>query len=121
MEERLWKSGLTEPVQPGPHCKNGNNAVEGSTQDHTCHQACLQSRSPHVNGVLMLDLKHLQDRPGDVHSLETTMVRAHHSYSENNFCVVGCWTALWYGAAGIAWYPLHNAQCSELVADVTLF
>ena len=59
--------------------------------------------------------------PGDVHSLETTTVRASYGHGDNNFCVVWCRMTPWYGAAGIAQHPLHSAQCSEPVADVTLF
>ena len=46
---------------------------------------------------------------------------ARHGHGDNSFCVVGCRTTPWYGAARIAQHPLRSAQCSELVADVTLF
>ena len=59
--------------------------------------------------------------PWNNRSLETTTARARHGHGDNNFCVVGCRTTPWYGAAGIAQHPLHSAQCSEPVADVTLF
>jgi hypothetical protein len=39
--------------------------------------------------------------PGDVHSLETTTVRASYGHGDNDFCVVGCRTTPWYGAAGM--------------------
>ena len=77
-------------------------------------------RSPHVNGALILEHQGPAE-PGDVCILEMMMVRACYSHSENNFCVVGCQTALWYSTTRIAQHPLDNAQCSEPVADVTLF
>ena len=61
--------------------------------------------------------------PNDLQDRGTTaaLKRRRHGHGDNNFCVVGCRTTPWYGAAGIAQHPLHSAQCSEPVADVTLF
>ena len=61
----------------------------------------------HTPMVLISELNDLQDHGN--RSLETTMARAHHGHSDNNFCMVGCWMALWYGATRIAQHPsLHT-------------
>ena len=53
--------------------------------------------------------------PGDVHSLETTTVRASYGHGDNDFCVVGCRTTPWYGAAGMPSTLLcTNARNSRL-------
>ena len=53
--------------------------------------------------------------PGDVHSLETTTVRASYGHGDNDFCVVGCRTTPWYGAAGMpSTLPCTNARNSRL-------
>ena len=53
--------------------------------------------------------------PGDVHSLETTTVRASYGHGDNNFCMVGCRTTPWYGAAGMPSTLLcTNARNSRL-------
>ena len=53
--------------------------------------------------------------PGDVHSLETTTVRASYGHGDNDFCVVGCRTTLRYGAAGMPSTLLcTNARNSRL-------
>ena len=53
-------STLTEPVQLLTHFKNWNAVPGGSSQPHTHCWACPESRSLHVNGVLILELKDLQ-------------------------------------------------------------
>ena len=116
---RLCTSTLTEPVQLATYFKNGNEVAGGPAQARARRWACPQSRSPHVNGA---DFgADGPARPWNNRSLEMTTARARHGHGDNNFCVVGCRTTPWYGAAGIAQHPLHSAPCSEPVADVTLF
>ena len=55
-------STLTEPLQLLTYFENGNAVPWGSSQAHARHWACPQSRSPRVNGVPILDPKHLQDQ-----------------------------------------------------------
>ena len=101
---RLWTSTLAEPLQLLTYFKNGNAVSSGSSQAHARCWACPQSRSPRVNcpdfGA---------DGPAgpwNNRSLETTTARARHGHGDNRFCVVGCRTTPWYGAAGIAQHPL---------------
>ena len=97
---RLWTSTLTEPLQLLTYFKNGNAVSRGSAQARARRWACPQSRSPRVNGA---DFgAEGPARPWNNRSLETTTARAHHGHGDNNFCVVGCQTALWYSTAGIA-------------------
>ena len=110
---RLCTSTLTEPVQLATYFKNGNAVAGGSSQAHARRWACPQSRSPRVNGGR--SWFEGPAGPGDVRSLETTTVRARYGHGDNNFCVVGCRTTPWYGAAGIAQHPsLHDARNSRL-------
>ena len=94
---RLWTSTLTEPVKLATYFKNGNEVPGGSSQAHARCLACPQSRSPRVNGA---DFR-AEEPPGpwNNRSLETTTARARHGHGDNNFCVVGCRTTPWYGAA----------------------
>ncbi len=116
---RPCTSTLTETLQLATYFKNGNAVTGGSAQARARRWACPQSRSPHVNGA---DFgAEGPSGPWNNRSLETTTARARHGHGDNNFCVVGCQTTPWYGAAGIAQHPLHTAQCSEPVVDVTLF
>ena len=97
---RLCTSTLTETLQLATYFKNGNAVTGGSAQARARRWACPQSRSPHVNGA---DFG--ADGPAgpwNNRSLETTTARARHGHGDNNFCVVGCRTTPWYGAAGIA-------------------
>ena len=71
MQWRLWTYTLREPVKPQTLFKNGNEVPGGSYQAHARRQACLQSRSLHINGVLMLEHEGLQDQ-GAFACLETT-------------------------------------------------
>ena len=97
---RLCTSTLTEPVQLATYFKNGNAVTKGSAQARARRWACPQSRSPHVNGA---DFgAEGPARPWNNRSLEMTMARARHGHGDNDFCVVGCRTTPWYGAAGIA-------------------
>ena len=52
--------------------------------------------------VLISELKDLQDCGTITASLEMMTARACHSHSDNNFCVVGCQTTLWYSTTRIA-------------------
>ena len=115
---RLCTSTLTETLQLATYFKNGNAVAGGSSQAHARCLACPQSRSPRVNGADFGAEEDLQ--PWKNRSLETTTARARHGHGDNNFCVVGCRTTPWYGAAGIAQHlcALLNALP---VADVTLF
>ena len=101
---RLWTSTLTEPVQLESYSKNWNGVSEGSCRAHACRRAGPQCRGLHVNGA---DLgAEGPAGPWNNRSLETTTARARHGHGDNNFCVVGCRTTPWYGAAGIAQHPL---------------
>jgi hypothetical protein len=51
---RLCTSTLTEPLHLLTYFKNGNAVPGGSCQAHARRWACLQSRSPCVNGVPIL-------------------------------------------------------------------
>ena len=68
--------------------------------------------------VLILELKGPAG-PGNVtvRSLEMTTLGACYGHGKNSFCVIWCRTAPWYGAAGMAWHPLHDAPQSGLVTD----
>ena len=106
---RLCTSTLTEPVKLATYFKNGNAVTGGSAQARARRWACPQSRSPHVNGA---DFgAEGPAGPWNNRSLETTTARARHGHGDNNFCVVGCRTTPWYGAAGIA---QHLCTCSML-------
>ena len=101
---RLCTSTLTETLQLATYFKNGNAVTGGSAQARARRWACPQSRSPHVNGA---DFgADGPARPWNNRSLEMTTARARHGHGDNNFCVVGCRTTPWYGAAGIAQHPL---------------
>ena len=106
----LCTSTLTEPVKLATYFKNGNEVAGWSAQAHARRWACPQRRSPRVNGADFGAEEDLQ--PWNNRSLETTTARARHGHGDNNFCVVtvGCRTALWYGAAGIAQYPSLHAM-----------
>ena len=110
---RLCTSTLTEPVKLATYFKNGNAVPGGSAQARARCLACPQSRSPHVNGA---DFG--ADGPAgpwNNRSLETTTARARHGHGDNNFCVVGCRTTPWYGAAGMpSTLPCTNARNSRL-------
>ena len=117
VQGRPWTSTLTEPVQLETYFKNGNEVPGGSSQAHARRRACLQSRSPRVNGVPILEHEGLQDQ-GTFAALKRR--RRGHVIATGRL-LSALHGAEWHrGTAPPGWPAPSSARCLKLL-DVFVF